>query len=218
MPALKEDYDYYGYARSRQGVARSATPVSRSTPKASNAHKPTSDVTKMATRNALRDDFIGTTKKTSTKSQTTKTTGKKSASRIAEIEPVVFQKKQAKTMQKPEELKLKKMQVAKKEKAKKIAKQKAKAKANVRTFLGGLCLFAMFFMICLRYTIINEAFNEVNDMKASLREKETVNAQLESNIKQNTDLSYIEKYAKYQLRNAETKNCSDSKNRDRKRR
>ena len=119
MPALKEDYDYYGYARSRQGVARSATPNSRSMANNKAVRKPTSDVTKMATRNALRDDFIGTTKKGSSKSHTTGTTAKKTtAKKHTEIEPVVFQKKVKENIQKPEEMKLKKMQVAQVKKSK----------------------------------------------------------------------------------------------------
>ena len=60
-------------------------------------------------------------------------------------------------------------------------------------------VFGMLFLICYRYSSINEAFNELNDLKSNLRNKQTVNAQIESNIKQNTDLAYIENYAKYQL-------------------
>ena len=47
--------------------------------------------------------------------------------------------------------------------------------------------------------MINEAFNNLSDLKADVRNKQTINSQLESNIKQNTDLAYIENYAKYQL-------------------
>ena len=196
MPALAHDYDYYGYARSRQGVARNATPVSR--PKQTQTtHRPTSESTKAAIRNALSDDFVGgSSKKAVTKDNIRVATAKKK-SKQEEIEPVVFKKKE--NIQKPEELKLKKMEMAKKAKAKKVQKQKAKVKETIiHVMLTGI-LFAMFFLICYRYTAINESFSELNAMKSSLKEKETINEQVESSIKQNTDLAYIENYAKYQL-------------------
>ncbi len=203
MPAVSAEYDYYGYARARQGVARNAMPSSRPTHTQTAVRRPTSEATRLATRNALRDDFIGVTTKTKKKAATphitvaphtaSKTTKKKETN----LDPVVFQKKEK--VQKVEELKLKKMQVAKTKKEMEIARQKAKAATTVKTVILCTMLFAMFFLICYRYTTINESFNDVNSIKASLKEKETINAQIESNIKQNTDLSYIENYAKYQL-------------------
>ena len=66
------------------------------------------------------------------------------------------------------------------------------------TFVASI-IFGMLFLVCYRYSCINEAFNEVNDLKDSLKKKQTVNAQIESNIQKETDLAYIENYAKYQL-------------------
>ena len=94
-------------------------------------------------------------------------------------------------------MKLKKMHTTKKEKE--LQKQKAKVKNTFKNVLLVGLLFSMFFLICYRYTAINEAFSEVNTIKSDLKNKETINAQMESTIKQNTDLAYIENYAKYQL-------------------
>ena len=203
MPAVSAEYDYYGYARARQGAVKKAAPVSRSQSVPSTTRRPTSEATKMATRNALSDDFIGVTS-TKKKQHTVKTTSVKTEERKVStkkkdtgLDPVVFQKKAV--AKKPEELKLKKMQVAKKKKAQEIARQKERALALIKNILLSAALFAMFFFICYRYTLINEAFNDVSGVKSQLKEKETINAQIESNIKQNTDLSYIENYAKYQL-------------------
>ena len=177
MPAAMREYDYYGYARSRQGVARSATSVSRSTANQTPTRKPTSETTKNAIRSVLNDDMIGTNTKRATRvySQTVKsstqshTTGTKKKSR-EDLDPVVFPKKQP--VQKPQEMKLKKVESLKKAKEKALQKQKTKVKETVKhIFMVGI-LFAMFFLICYRYTSINESFNELNGIKANLKEKE----------------------------------------------
>ena len=206
MPAVMREYDYYGYARSRQGVARNATSVSRSNVNQTATHKPTSETTKNAIRNILNDDAIGTNSKKATRvyAQTVKnssespyraTTAKKKTKE--DLDPVVFPKKQP--LQKPQEMKLKKVESLKKAKEKALQKQKTKVKETVKHICMAGILFAMFFLICYRYTSINESFSELNGIKSTLKEKETLNEQVESSIKQNTDLSYIESYAKYQL-------------------
>ena len=84
-------------------------------------------------------------------------------------------------------------------KAREVAKQKAKVKEMLKNTFVASIIFGMLFLVCYRYSCINEAFNEVNDLKYSLKKKQTVNAQIESNIQKETDLAYIENYAKYQL-------------------
>jgi len=59
--------------------------------------------------------------------------------------------------------------------------------------------FAVAFFICYRYSIINEKFNLVEKSKKELLNVQTVNEQLQAEIESETDLSYIENYAKYQL-------------------
>ena len=217
MPVLKEEYDYYEYAsRRRQGTVKNTVPSSSAhrtttssknnvakTGSRSNNSKnnslhnvnpknlkttTTRDITKNAIRAATRDDsFIGTKKTT--------TSVKKQTSKKTSLDPVVFNKKT--TVKKPQEMTLKKpISVAK---TKKVAKQKARVKEMFRNVVTALFVFGMLFLICYRYSTINEAFNNLNDVKNELKNKNTVNAQIESNIKQNTDLSYIENYAKYQL-------------------
>lgn len=218
MPALKEEYDYYEYAsRRRQGTVKNAVPSSvvrkNTTSSKSNVAKTstrsnynksthsnvntknlktttTRDITKNAIRVATRDDsFIGNKKKTST------TSAKKQTSKKTSLDPVVFNKKVA--VKKPQEITLKRP--VSNLKTKNVAKQKARVKEMFRNVVTALFVFGMLFLICYRYSTINEAFNNLNNVKNELKNKNTVNAQIESNIKQNTDLSYIENYAKYQL-------------------
>ena len=62
------------------------------------------------------------------------------------------------------------------------------------TFLAAIALF-----ICYRYSIINEKFNQVEKLKKELAANQTINEQLQADIDSETDISYIENFAKYQL-------------------
>ncbi len=213
MPAVQQEYDYYEYARRKQGAVKNAAPnfaTSKTTNRTinrrnnynnnttSNSTKnknanpnvrtsATREVTKNATRIATSDDFIGTKRKS--------TTSKKSNSKINLSEQVIItNKKKNKVYQKPQEMTLKKPKVSKS-----IAKKKAEVKAVFNNIVVTLFVFGMLFLICYRYSYINESFNELNDIKTELKNKQTVNAQIESSIQKSTDLAYIENYAKYQL-------------------
>lgn len=199
MPALKQEYDYYEYARSRQGTAKKAVPSSAVAKKTKPVQtmtlktNATREVTKRATRIATSDDFIGIKKP--------RTAGKKNTSvkknQVSKDEYLLSNRRKEKTFEKPSEMKLKKPK--NNLKAREVAMQKARVKEMVKNTFVALMIFGMFFLICYRYSCINEAFNEVNDLKDSLKKKQTVNAQIESNIQKETDLAYIENYAKYQL-------------------
>lgn len=63
-------------------------------------------------------------------------------------------------------------------------------------FFAGACI-ALF--ICYRYSIINEKFNSVERAKRELLNAQTVNEQLQADIDSETDISYVENFAKYQL-------------------
>lgn len=196
MPALKQEYDYYEYAKKRRGTATSAAPSS-AVKKSNSGFVQTSniktsttrDITKNATRMALREDFIDTKKSKS------KVAVKNNTSKNKVSENLIQTKN--KNVKKPEELKLK----TPKSSAKKveIAKQKEKVKGMFKNFVITSLVFVVLFLICYRYSTINEAFSELNTLKSDLKKKQTVNAQIELNIKQNTDLASIENYAKYQL-------------------
>ena len=92
---------------------------------------------------------------------------------------------------KPEEMKLKK------------PKDKIKAKHKVegakRSIVATMLAFGMLFIICTRYTQINEKSHEVNSLEKNLASAKALNEQLNSEVESKTDLNYIEKYAKYQL-------------------
>ena len=54
-------------------------------------------------------------------------------------------------------------------------------------------------LIVYRYSLINEKFNEVEKAKKKLENSITINEQIQADIDSETDISYIENYAKYQL-------------------
>ena len=199
MPALKQEYDYYEYARSRQGTAKKAVPSSAVSQKSKQVQtmtlktNPTREATKKATRIAMSDDFIGTKK---TRPATKKVSNTKKRE-LSKDEYLLSNRGKEKTFEKPSEMKLKKPKSNLK--AREVAKQKAKVKEMLKNTFVASIIFGMLFLVCYRYSCINEAFNEVNDLKYSLKKKQTVNAQIESNIQKETDLAYIENYAKYQL-------------------
>lgn len=199
MPALKQEYDYYEYARSRQGTAKKAVPSSDVSKKSKQVQtmtlktNPTREATKKATRIAMSDDFIGTKK---TRPATKKVSNTKKRE-LSKDEYLLSNRRKEKTFEKPSEMKLKKPKSNLK--AREVAKQKAKVKEMLKNTFVASIIFGMLFLVCYRYSCINEAFNEVNDLKYSLKKKQTVNAQIESNIQKETDLAYIENYAKYQL-------------------
>lgn len=104
--------------------------------------------------------------------------------------PVMVKKKVE--IQKPKEMKLTKP----KSKAKAVARKKEGIK---RTVFCSMIAISAFFLICVRYAEINEKFNQVNSLEKDLNSAVALNQQLTSDIESKTDLSYIEKYAKYQL-------------------
>lgn len=68
--------------------------------------------------------------------------------------------------------------------------------SNMFLFISIACI-ALF--ICYRFSLINEKFNEVEKAKKRLVNAQTVNEQIQADIDSETDISYIENYAKYQL-------------------
>jgi len=74
-----------------------------------------------------------------------------------------------------------------------------KSRLKVFNVFLAICIFAMMFLICYRESQINEKFNKVEKAKNELANKKIVNEQLEADIDVQTDLNYIENYAKYQI-------------------
>lgn len=97
--------------------------------------------------------------------------------------------------QKPAEMKLNKPEVSAEQKK----LEQEKALNRVRVALLVIFGFALAFFICYRYSLINERFNDVEKIKKEFETAVTVNEQLQADIDSQTDLAYIENYAKYQL-------------------
>ena len=73
------------------------------------------------------------------------------------------------------------------------------AKNSQKNTAAFLCAFSVLLLICYRSSVINESFQALGGLKAELEDAHTLNAQIESDIQTQTDLSNIETYAKYQL-------------------
>ena len=65
--------------------------------------------------------------------------------------------------------------------------------------VASFIFFAIASVICYRYSLINEQFIELKDIKKEYATIQNVNEQIEADIESKTDLTYIENYAKYQL-------------------
>ena len=181
MPAVKYAYDYDEYRdRSQKGVAKNARSVSVSSNMS--AQRKVSR-TPESTRNMVRS----VTSQNTTQRRVTSNVRKKEHVNI-DI-PIATKKKI--NVEKPKEMKL--------TKPKAKAKAKAKVIATKKGIILGTVIVAFLFLICMRYTEINEKFNEVNALEKDLASAKALNQQLNANIESKTDLGYIEKYAKYQL-------------------
>ena len=100
---------------------------------------------------------------------------------------------------KPEEISLEETEDIIDEQA--IEKQQIREK-RFRNFKRGFLFVlgaAIALFICYRYSLINEKFNSVEKAKKELLNAQTVNEQIQADIDSETDISYIENYAKYQL-------------------
>ena len=189
MPALNYDYDYYEY---RNGRRTSSASVQSKTPNA----KMTNTTRKVTqSRNATPKKNVvskRSVEKVQTKKQTStaQTSKRKVATNIKSgIDiPLTSSKK---IINKPKEMTLTKPKI------------KSKTKSNVGVTLKNVALvsmfFALFFMVCYRYSVINEEFSEINTLKGDLIKIQNANDQVQADIESKTDLTYVENYAKYQL-------------------
>ncbi|MBQ9315021.1 MAG: septum formation initiator family protein [Clostridia bacterium] len=186
MPAVDFDYDYAKKIRSNQGVAKNARSISASS-KMSAQRKVSSNraTSKVVTRNGIVSNKV-TSRQAIDNSKNQKL---KRQSHVDIDIPIVVKKKVE--IQKPEEMKLKnsKLTVSSNQKT-----EKAK-KSIIATVLA----FGILFIICTRYAQINELTHKINSLEKDLASAESLNQQLGAEVDSKTDLSYIEKYAKYQL-------------------
>ncbi len=98
---------------------------------------------------------------------------------------------------KPETIAADVVKTSKDEKRSRASKEKVFRRIN-NTFLI-ICGIAILFCILYRSSLINEKFNQVEKAKKQLVNSQTLNEQIQAEIDSETDLSYIENYAKYQL-------------------
>ena len=84
-----------------------------------------------------------------------------------------------------------------------IKSQKRARREIVIRRIGNIFWFgitaAISLFIVYRFSLINEKFNEVEKAKKRLANSITINEQIQADIDSQTDISYIENYAKYQL-------------------
>ncbi len=191
-------------ARTTSAKARVATSATtRTTTRSANVDTKKSTATRSnskveAVRNANRASvraIMAENGGTTTKRKTTTTARRKTSNKNLEV-PSMLKTKAAK----PKEMSLKHAEKVTAPKTKAKSKSVAKKKESVlKTIAYSMCAFSMLFLICYRSSAINESFNALSGIKAELETANTVNAQLESEIETQTDLSNIETYAKYQL-------------------
>lgn len=202
MPALNYDYDYYEYRNGKRANSVSMQPKVALTKNA------------IQNRKTTNANTVATKRKTTTASNTSpktavtkKSTNKVSTNRVAKKVTTSKNKKNTnvakkssidipltsskKIKNKPAEMTLKKPKI------------KTKSKSSIGVTLKNIALvsvfFALFFMVCYRYSVINEEFSEVNTLKNELVKLQNANEQVQADIESKTDLTYVENYAKYQL-------------------
>lgn len=216
MPLASYDYDYYEYVNGQRvnktsysaaparrhtttsqtrktsttrnvatTTTRRAASTTRKNVSAAPSRKTTNTTKKAAATKQTRRPTTSTTKKTVTsKKNLTQTTKKRNHNIDIPI------KTSSKIVNKPKEMTLK----------------KPKTKKSAQTLKDALIktsyvvvFFAIAFAICYRYSLINEEFSELKNVKKEYENIQTVNEQIEVDIESKTDLIFIENYAKYQL-------------------
>lgn len=191
MPALNYDYDYYEYRNGRRTSSASVQSKTSNAKMTNTTRKVTQSKNATPKKNMVSKKSVEKvqTKKQASTAQTSKR--KVATSRKSSIDiPLTSSKK---IINKPKEMTLTKPKI----------KSKTKSKSNVGVTLKNVALvsvfFALFFMVCYRYSVINEEFSEINTLKSDLIKIQNANDQVQADIESKTDLTYVENYAKYQL-------------------
>lgn len=210
MPAVDYDYNYYNNNRkiNKTANAKRATTRSSSSVSATSNVRRNNATTRQDTKEQVRRAMYEAPKKQENKRRKNDNIdipeikqGKKVANSnyrtitSTKNNDLDIKYSNKNKISKPAEMKLKKpeLSVAQKKKAKE--KVINKIKNVIYIGLG----FGIAFLICYRYSLINEKFNQLESTKKELATVQTVNEQIQADIDSQTDLSYIENYAKYQL-------------------
>ncbi len=159
----------------------------------------TRTATTKTTTQRKKSTTVATKKNNGVKKTTTtrNTTTQRKATHNLDV-PNINRKTQTSKVTKPKEMSLKKAELMSSPKQK--ANQKTLKKDNVvKNTAAFLCAFSVLLLICYRSSVINESFQALAAVKEELEDTYVLNAQIESDIQTQTDLSKIETYAKYQL-------------------
>lgn len=210
MPLASYDYDYYEYINGHrtnkttyatQTASKRTTSQTRKTTTSSQNRRSTSTTkTQPRSTTTTRKKNVNSTAKRPTSVTNKKATTKKNAPRTTTRNKTTQKKKydidipirtSSRIANKPKEMTLKKPKA-------KVNPVTALKEALVRTF-GIAIFFAIAFAICYRYSLINEEFIALRNVKKEYENIQNVNEQIEADIESKTDLTYIENYAKYQL-------------------
>ena len=217
MPAIQNEYDDYSYIAMRRGTAKAAPRVADSkkrvsqTTRSAAKPRPTNvSTSRMAAAKNANKESIRAVMRENSKTTVNRTTGTKTATQRKKTTttkrkathnldvPNINKKTQTSKVAKPKEMSLKKAELMNSPKQK--ANQKTLNKDSVvKNTAAFLCAFSVLLLICYRSSVINESFQALGALKAELEDTYTLNAQIESDIQTQTDLSNIETYAKYQL-------------------
>ncbi|MBO5179717.1 MAG: hypothetical protein J6B87_05170 [Clostridia bacterium] len=204
MPLASYDYDYYEYTNGRRvnKTSYSVAPAKRHTTTTQTRRTSSSSVPqtkRSATRTTTTTRRTATTVPVKRTTNTTKKTSTKAGTAKKNVAQTTRKKKydidipiktSSKITNKPQEMTLKKPKTKKSVQALKDA--------LIKTF-GVVVFFAIAFAICYRYSLINEEFIALKNVKKEYQNMQIVNEQIEADIESKTDLTYIENYAKYQL-------------------
>lgn len=211
MPALQQyDYEYYEYGKTHRGSATAKPRISDSNnrKKSTTSVRRTSSNTQGRTSTKTKSNVQRRTVASNIelKTKTTRDITKESTRAVTRVNNTNVKRKNSsknidiknmtskRQIEKPKEMSLKNAKVIT------DTKVKTKTKKNiVENVAFSFFVFSILFLICYRSSVINESFAKLNGLKNELEDIKTLNAQIESEIQTQTDLSSIESYAKYQL-------------------
>lgn len=209
MPALDYDYDYYEYRNGRRvGSSVPQRKATTSTNRTYNTSKPAT-----ARRNTISTAKTAVTKKPGMQVAKTAIKKQNEVGRKVVVQKKATIKKKINAEAKSQNVKKSKIdipleaskKIANKPEAMTLNEPRTQVKSNV-SFVSQLrrlalvsVFFSLFFVICYRYSVINEQFSSIKKLKAELVTMQTVNEQIQADIESKTDLTFVENYAKYQL-------------------
>lgn len=185
MPAVDYNYDYYSSNARKINKTANRKRATKRVDSSVSASLNRKEAYERKTRQSTKDQVRMATYETPKKPKTTK-------KKNMDIDiPIATKKKVA---AKPVEMKLKKPEASSKQKKQAMEKAMNRVK-NVCYLLIG---FGIAFLICYRYSYINEKFNVVEKTENKLETVQTIYEQKKAALESKKDLTFLENSAKYQ--------------------